>query len=75
MRNDDPQLKTVEVKPWYRSKTLWFNVLVILIAAAEYFLGRPFTNGNPAVKEAFMAVAAIGNLVLRLVTGQPVSRS
>lgn len=57
-------------KPWYQSRVLWLNVLVFAVAAAEYFLGRPFTQGNPAAKEAFMAAVALGNLILRLATNQ-----
>lgn len=59
-------------KAWWRSKTLWFNAIVAALAAAEYAGGylRGLLPGD--VFGWGMAVLAIGNAVLRVLTFQPV---
>lgn len=52
-------------KPWYLSKTVWFNVLGILLAAAGE-LSSAFPSGAVARVSAF--VLTIGNIILRLLT-------
>lgn len=57
-------MDVVVKKPWYQSKTLWFNVFAGLgsIFAAGGALGHVL---DP---EEVGAVIGIGNIVLRLVT-------
>lgn len=60
-------------KPWWQSKTLWFNVVVAGLAAVEAnaHLVQPYLPGN--VYGWGMMLLTCGNAVLRLVTAQGVS--
>ena len=51
-------------KPWWKSKTIWFNVLSIGL------LFTPFAPLSPALSGA---IIASGNLVLRTITTQPIA--
>jgi len=51
-------------KPWWKSKTIWFNVLSLALAAV------PGLGLNPLTITAIMGV---GNLALRYLTTQPIS--
>lgn len=55
-------------KPWWRSKTLWFNALVLMLAAAEVQL-QVLKDVLPGGLFAWLAfVLPIGNAALRLIT-------
>lgn len=60
-------------KPWWQSKTLWFNAIVAGLAAVEAnaHLVQPYLPGN--VYGWGMMLLTCGNAVLRLVTAQGVS--
>jgi hypothetical protein len=53
------------MKKWYESKTLWFNILGLIIAAAGE-LSTAFPSGQVAKISAF--VLTIGNIILRLIS-------
>lgn len=57
----------MESKPWYRSKSVWFNILS--------GVGSLVTLGifPPAVAVYIPAVTAVVNIGLRLVTDRPVT--
>uniref|UniRef100_A0A6M3XEU6 Holin n=1 Tax=viral metagenome TaxID=1070528 RepID=A0A6M3XEU6_9ZZZZ len=58
-------------KPWYTSKTLWFNVLAFIAAVVASF---GYSGQLPAEWEQYVGVAvALANILLRLVTKQPVT--
>ena len=52
-------------KKWYLSKTLWFNIIGLVVAAAG-----EFTNAFPSGQVAKIAgfVLTIGNIILRLLS-------
>jgi hypothetical protein len=54
-------------KPWYQSKMIWANALAILTALSAYF-------AEGAALETTVAAVVMGliNIVLRLVTRQPI---
>jgi len=52
-------------KPWYQSKTLWFNIIGLVVAAAGEF-SNAFPSGQVAKISGF--VLTIGNIILRLIT-------
>jgi hypothetical protein len=58
------------MKPWYQSKTIWFNVLtfvsVVLAAMATH------TTLPPVVLEWALVISAAINCALRLTTKEPV---
>ena len=64
----------MEAKKWYKSKTLWFNGLTLLVVVASG-LGFASFQPDPEVQAIGAGVVALINLVLRVVfTSQPVGR-
>lgn len=53
----------MDSKPWWKSKTVWLNVLA---GAAELSQVLPLPPGTVAI------IAAIANVGLRFITDQPV---
>lgn len=62
-----------ETKPFWRSKTLWFNAIVGALAALEAnaHLVQAFVPGNSFAWG--MLLLTVGNAVLRIVTTQVVT--
>lgn len=60
----------IETKPWWRSKTLWFNSIVAGLGALEAsaHLLQPYLPGN--IYGYGLALLTVGNAVLRIVTTQ-----
>ena len=57
-------------KPFWRSKTFWFNVLAFVVAVAAAF---GYTGELPADWQALVpAAVAIINIILRFITREPV---
>jgi hypothetical protein len=55
-------------KRWYRSKTLWFNLVVLMLAAAESQL-NVLQTVLPGGLYAWLAfVLPVGNAALRFIT-------
>ena len=63
-----------KVKPWYRSRTLWFNAIALALAAAELQLNvlRGVLPGGVYAWLAF--VLPVGNAALRFVTSTAVGK-
>lgn len=64
-------------KPWWKSKTIWYNVAITLVATANEM--APVVDIlDPTVADTirpFLIMAlAVGNTVLRVVTTKPVTR-
>lgn len=61
-------METVEAKPWYKSKTILFNLVVALmpLAALQFELFKPFVT--PLTFAIVTAGLAAANLVLRIVS-------
>jgi hypothetical protein len=55
------------MKPFYQSKTLWFNLLTILVAVAALFGWDTFEPSATTQEIVLLAVGVI-NLILRLLT-------
>lgn len=64
-----------DVKPWYRSKTLWVNVLVLLAAVLHAAGGVEWVSKSPHAAEGVAAMLALVNLALRMVTGKAIEGS
>lgn len=62
------------MKPWYKSKTLWFNAIIAALAALESsaHLVQPYLPGN-AYGYGLMLLT-VGNAALRIVTTQGLSK-
>jgi membrane-bound metal-dependent hydrolase YbcI (DUF457 family) len=60
------------MKPWYESKTFWFNALFLLSAVAAYFGFADF-KPDANVTELAGVVVAVINIILRFITTKPVT--
>jgi hypothetical protein len=54
-------------KKWWTSKTLWFNVVDALLAAADKLSGA-----NILPNEAHTVINVVGNIILRFLTVKPI---
>lgn len=74
MPRDSPTRQAAAAKPWWASRTLWFNFACAALGAAEASLGllQPALPVNAYGALAFLL--AVGNAALRVVTSQPVGR-
>ena len=62
------------IKPWWKSKTLWFNALCLVLAAAEAQLSV-LKDVLPGGVYAWLAFAMpVGNAVLRFLTSTAVGK-
>jgi uncharacterized integral membrane protein len=56
------------MKPWYKSKTLWFNLIMAGLAALE----ASFSFLQPLIPEVyygiFITILTIGNALLRVIS-------
>ncbi len=59
-------------KPWYRSRTLAFNVVVLVLTLATAIVdsGALF---DPRIVSGALVVVTVGNMALRLITQQPIT--
>lgn len=62
------------MKPWYRSRTLWFNAAVAALGALEAGAGllQPYVAGN--VYAWGLALLTAGNAALRVITTQGLTK-
>ena len=56
------------MKSIWSSKTFWFNVITILLGFAEVV-----AKTYPIPPEVLALIIGLGNLVLRMITSQPVT--
>ncbi len=63
-----------DTKPWYRSRTLWFNAICLVLAAAEAQL-NVLQGQLPGGVYAWLAFGLpVGNAVLRFITTTAVGK-
>lgn len=55
-------------KEFYKSKTFWFNVVTILIGVVEVI-----SNTYPIDPQVLLLINGLGNLFLRLLSGDPIT--
>ena len=58
------------MKPWYRSKTIWFNAIAAAFVALEavFHLLQPLLG--PVTYPVVLVVITVGNAFLRVITTQ-----
>lgn len=56
------------MKPWWKSKTVWFAFLTGAVASLNAFASGVT---DPQALNAIIALVAVANLLLRFVTTQP----
>lgn len=61
---------TTTTKPWYKSRTLWFNAIVAILIALETGLHiiQPYVPGNIYAWSLLLLI--IVNAALRIITSQ-----
>jgi hypothetical protein len=59
------------VKPYYKSKTFWANVLIGLLAG----VGALSQQATGVDSSTWLEISAVLNIALRFVTSQPVTAS
>ena len=59
------------IKPWYQSKTVWVNALIVGVAALDAF--RLLPNIPPDWGAYALAVGGVLNVVLRLTTSSGIA--
>lgn len=62
------------MKPFWRSKTLWFNALALALTVAGAFGFGDF-RPSPEVEAIALVIVTLINLVLRFATSQAVGLS
>lgn len=62
------------MKKWYKSKTLWFNVLVAIGSAVEVSLTLVQDYFDPRIFLAIIGLTAGVNVILRFMTSKGVSK-
>ena len=60
-----------EAKSILKSKTFWFNVIALVVLVAGAF-GFKNVEVDPNLESYALVIVAVVNIVLRLVTKQPV---
>lgn len=62
----------MDSKPWYKSKTVWANIIVVAVAIGIYLQSQP---GVIPEQYAVYFAAFLGalNIVLRFVSDQPIT--
>lgn len=68
-----PDESPVVVKPWYLSRTVWFNIISFVILAVGIIIDNATSLELPPMLLAWLGVlVTIGNAYLRFQTYQPV---
>lgn len=63
-----------ETKPWYTSKTLWFNVIMTILDVLAVLQGSALLENQPEVLAGLSALHGAGNVALRFVTTKPIGK-
>jgi len=62
----------MDTKPWYKSKLIWANILAVVIAVLSYLGAFPGLI-PPEFGPGFLAAIGALNIVLRVLTNQPIA--
>lgn len=60
-------------KPFTQSRTLWVNMLIVVVAAVTGAMNTDVVSQNPALMAYLVAGLGAMNIILRLFTKVPVS--
>jgi len=53
-------------KPWYQSKTMWFNLASVILGTADQLAGTGILGAHG------VAIVGAANMILRAVTSTPI---
>lgn len=70
-------MQTVKTKPWYMSKTIWWNVGTIVLAILGFLMVTQASGGLPFDIDGrwLVLISGIINIILRFVSPGPVTVS
>jgi hypothetical protein len=60
------------MKSWWKSKTVWVNVVAVLAGVVGYVAGQELIQDNTQFIAALVAVQGGLNVVLRFISGTPI---
>jgi len=60
------------MKRWYLSKTIWVNLLTLLVGMLGYLIGHDIVQDYPAIVSVFVAIQGFVNVILRVLTSKSV---
>jgi len=63
----------MNTKPWYASKTIWFNGVTVIVAVATFFGWTLDQALFTQITTALLALSPFVNLIIRLYTKQPIA--
>jgi hypothetical protein len=62
-------------KKWYESKTIWFNIVMLVLQIVGQIMNSPLLADHMQVLEILSTVQTLGNIVIRFLTDSPVAKS
>lgn len=63
-----------ETKQWYQSKTVWFNIVTVALAALPELIDAVKVIAPPRWIDLLVLVNTVGNIVLRAVTKTAITK-
>ena len=63
----------MDIKPYYKSKTIIFNTLTVLVVIATFFGYTPDTQLAENATSTLLVLTPLVNLILRYITKQPIA--
>jgi hypothetical protein len=61
------------MKPWWKSKTVWINVLTLVVALVVAIQDHQWIKTNPNLAAASTMLLAVINVFLRWLVDQPIT--
>ena len=61
-----------EMKKWYQSKTIWFNVLTFVVSSLTALVNGDWIQENPETAAIVSGAIALINIVLRKITDKEI---
>lgn len=62
-----------EGKKWYKSKTVWFNIITSVLTVVASLQNSPLVS-DPQIQAGVILFITIGNAVLRFITDEPITK-
>ena len=73
LKKDTGDTVKVEVKAWYTSKTLWFNLVSFVLSIIVLAQSSPLFMDKPEVLGVLATINVIGNTILRFISNDPLT--
>lgn len=62
----------METKKWWQSRTVWANVIAVMVGVGLYFGVQPDSETLQKTGEVLSLVIPVANILLRLITKKPI---